>query len=499
MALGAERAQEKAPSLRATIGDADLAVAPLAHGHTLAQSILFAAERLRNGLQIGLPFSAVLAATMPVWGMSWYFDAGNWAAGMWDSWAASHTDIGRKAMLKVVEPTPTATSFSLAPEGVNETADLRFVIIGDPSQWVLKDRMCAVAEKPDVRFLVVSSDVVYPIGALRDHERKFWLPFKGVTKPVYAIFGDHDRYDALDAFTATFYTPEAAPKAVLARIESDHRLTTTNGDRIRLTLIEAAPLRSLYHVPTGFQQAPFFQVRCGDFVFIAIDTGVLHRLDPVQLQWVKQVLEANKGRFIFALLGHPFYAAGEYQGDMPPEFTELHALLKKHHVTTALAGDTHDLEYYVELDSAGSPPMHHFVNGGGSAYFSLGAALAPEGTMPKTTFALYPARGPLTAKIDALTPWYKRPAWLWTTKYNGWPFSAEWLSAAFDHNEAPFFQSFIEVVVDRSTGTVRLIPHGADGPLKWSDFGKSSGFQQPDSLSPHQSAEWTFPLPNAAK
>ena len=98
---------------------------------------------------------------------------------------------------------------------------------------------------------------------------------------------------------------------MLARIESDHRLTTTNGDRIRLTLIEAAPLRSLYHVPTGFQQAPFFQVRCGDFVFIAIDTGVLRRLDPVQLPWVKQVLEANKGRFIFALLGHPLYAAGE--------------------------------------------------------------------------------------------------------------------------------------------------------------------------------------------
>ena len=39
----------------------------------------------------------------------------------------------------------------------------------------------------DVRFVVVSSDVVYPTGAMKDYESRFWLPFKGVNKPVYAI------------------------------------------------------------------------------------------------------------------------------------------------------------------------------------------------------------------------------------------------------------------------------------------------------------------------
>ena len=58
--------------------------------------------------------------------------------------------------------------------------------------------------QPDVRFVVISSDVVYPTGAMRDYEAKFWLPFKGVTKPVYAIPGNHDWYDALEAFDATF-------------------------------------------------------------------------------------------------------------------------------------------------------------------------------------------------------------------------------------------------------------------------------------------------------
>ena len=56
----------------------------------------------------------------------------------------------------------------------------------------------------------------------------FFLPFKGLTKPVYAIPGNHDWYDALDAFVATFFTPDAARKAIDARVRSDLKVTTTN-------------------------------------------------------------------------------------------------------------------------------------------------------------------------------------------------------------------------------------------------------------------------------
>ena len=63
---------------------------------------------------------------------------------------------------------------------------------------MLRDQLLSVASRPDVRFVVVSSDVVYPTGAMKDYEAKFWLPFKGVTMPVYAIPGNHDWYDALE-------------------------------------------------------------------------------------------------------------------------------------------------------------------------------------------------------------------------------------------------------------------------------------------------------------
>ena len=104
--------------------------------------------------------------------------------------------------------------FAVRPAGCG-TGDFSFVVIGDTgegdaSQHVLRDQLLSVANQPDVRFVVMSSDVVYPTGAMKDYEAKFWLPFKGITRPVYAIPGNHDWYDALEAFAATFLEPDAA-------------------------------------------------------------------------------------------------------------------------------------------------------------------------------------------------------------------------------------------------------------------------------------------------
>ena len=74
---------------------------------------------LASGLQRGLPFAAIIAATVPVWGMSWYFDTENWAAGMWNSWAESRTDTWREAMVRAVLASEGGiagpTSFAVGP------------------------------------------------------------------------------------------------------------------------------------------------------------------------------------------------------------------------------------------------------------------------------------------------------------------------------------------------------------------------------------------------
>ena len=83
---------------------------------------------------------------------------------------------------------------------------------GDASQHVLRDPLILAGLEPETRFPVVSSDVIYPSGALGDYEDKFYLPFKGFRHPIYAIPGNHDWYDGLEGFTANLFEAEAAAR-----------------------------------------------------------------------------------------------------------------------------------------------------------------------------------------------------------------------------------------------------------------------------------------------
>jgi len=454
---------------------------------------------LKRSLALGLPIAAVIAATVPIWGMSWFFDTENWASGLWNSWAESRTDKWREAMVRDVEAAnpPSPSLFAVEPAGI-ASGDFSFIVIGDTgegdaSQHVLRDQLLGVANQPDVRFLVISSDVVYPNGSMIDYEAKFWLPFKGATKPIYAIPGNHDWYDALEAFLATFLDANSARLSMRARAAADLRLTSTTDARIESLIAQAKRLRDDYEVPTGFQRAPFFDVQTDRFALVAIDTGIVKRIDDLQWQWLESALSRARGKSIMAIIGHPFYAGG---GDMAagnPEFTRLKRRLLDGGATILMAGDTHDLEYYVEPPSTNRPKVHYVVNGGGGAYLSFGTALAWPSKPATSEWAYYPNREAVSQKIDARTPAWKRPAWWWTTEFGAWPFSAEWLSAAFDYNVAPFFQSFIEVRVEPSSGSIRLRPYGVHGRLKWRDVAHSEGVR-PTGSDTGEFVEWTVPM-----
>jgi uncharacterized membrane protein HdeD (DUF308 family) len=451
---------------------------------------------LWQSLAAGIPVAAIVAATVPVWGMSWFFDTENWASGIWNSWAEARTDQWREAMVHAI-PASGATPFAVTAPGT-DTGDFSFVVIGDTgegdaSQHALRDQLLTVTARTDVRFVVISSDVVYPNGSMIDYEGSFWLPFKGVTKPVFAIPGNHDWYDALEAFLATFLQPDAARAAMRARAAADLRLTSTTGDRIDHLIAEAARLRGAYDVPTGFQRAPFFEFQTDGFALLAIDTGIVKRIDAAQWAWLESALDRASGKLTLAVLGHPLYAKAFDMAQGNPEFARLKRLLLDRGVTIMMAGDTHDFEYYAEPARDGKPPVQYFVNGGGGAYLSLGTALDWPARPPTSEWAFYPSRGAIVEKTDARTPWWKRPAWWWAKNYHAWPFSTEYLSALFDYNVAPFFQSFVEVRVERSTGRVRLLPYGVHGRLRWRDLSRSSAIGA-GTGNGDDFAEWVVPM-----
>ena len=144
---------------------------------------------------------------------------------------------------------PDFDSLQVSPPGVADATDFSFLVIGDPgegdaSQHVLRDRYLDLGKRPDVKFLVVLSDVIYPDGAMKDYEAKFYLPFKGFEKPIYGLPGNHDWYDALEGFNANFPPPESARAAMQARVTADHRLTTTTHRHIDGLIEEAGRLRA---------------------------------------------------------------------------------------------------------------------------------------------------------------------------------------------------------------------------------------------------------------
>jgi len=341
--------------------------------------------------------------------------------------------------------------------------------------------------------VVVSSDVVYPTGAMKDYEAKFWLPFKGIVDPVYAIPGNHDWYDALEGFAATFLEADAARASLHARVEADLRATSTTDDRIEALIGEAARLRIAYGVPTGFQRAPFFELQTDRFALIAIDTGVLRRIDPSQEAWLEAALTRAAGKLTMAIVGHPFFAGGHNLTLDDEEFARLKERLVRRGVTILMAGDTHDLEYYVEPGSTPLTTVHYFVNGGGGAYLSFGTSLAWPAEAATADWAYYPNLEAVTDKIVARTPWWKRPAWWWTEMFGAWPFTAEWLSAAFDYNVAPFFQSFVEVRVERSSNRVRILPYGVHGRLRWDEMASSEG-RRSSTITDQPFVEWVVPM-----
>ena len=436
----------------------------------------------RQLIRAGLPLTAVLIAVHPIWGFSWYFNSENWATAAWQKIAETRVDEWREAMIDAAVKSrgaSTVTAPGVFDVTVGDTGgDFSFLVVGDPgegdpSQHALRDQLLLAARQAAVKFVVIASDVVYPVGAMKDYEPNFYLPLMGVNKPVLAIPGNHDWFNALDGFAANLMHPETARAAIDARVNADLSLSSTTPERIDQLLAAAARLRSLYGVQAGLQHGPFFELHAGGFSLIAIDTGIERRIDGKQLAWLKAALERSTGNFTMAILGHPFYAAGRSQiGD--DSFKEVHDLLRSHDVRVMMAGDTHDFEYYRDGRS------HYFVNGGGGAYLSIGTALDWPPRPALADYAFYPRTDAVSQKLDQETPFWKRPAWWWVHRYGAWPFSVEALSAVFDFNRAPFFQSFVEVRVERSRNRVVIAVVGVDGPLRWRDL-QAGGTMAPDS------------------
>ena len=186
-------------------------------------------------LRLGLPIAVLFVAINPIWGFTWYFNTESWASGVYQKMTELRVTVarqhGRRGRIGVWRRCRCPVPGDAA--GVEE-GDFSFIVIGDPgegdaSQYALVERYIEIGRRDDIKFLIIASDVIYPAGAMVDYENNFYMPFKGFTKPIYAIPGNHDWFDALEGFNANFLEPKAARVALSARADADLNLTAPTG------------------------------------------------------------------------------------------------------------------------------------------------------------------------------------------------------------------------------------------------------------------------------
>jgi hypothetical protein len=174
-------------------------------------------------------------------------------------------------------------------------------------------------------------------------------------------------------------------------VNADLNISTTTAERIDELIAEAGRLRQEYAVPTGFQRGPFFDIQTERFALLAIDTGIVKRIDTEEQRWLDDAVARARGKLTIAIVGHPFYAGGYDQRPGYEGFQPLYNQLRAAGVNVFMAGDTHDLERYVEPPDPTGYALQHFVNGGGGAYLSFGSALAWPAAPALATWAYYPS------------------------------------------------------------------------------------------------------------
>lgn len=224
---------------------------------------------------------------------------------------------------------------------------------GDSSQYAVVPTLSAV----DAAFGVICGDVQYPGGDVDEYVATFYRPYDTWRAPVYAVPGNHDWYDGLEAFMHHL-CGRPSP-----RFDRD-RWVREGGPRLRDDVEQAQP------VP---QRSPYFRIRTPSLSLVCVDAGIRNSLDAEQARWLVDV-SAEPGPKVLITGGKPLYSRGRRQETplrgAPDGFATLHdvALAPQHGYVAAVGGDTHNYQRY-PVRAAGRT-VHCVVAGGGGAFLS---------------------------------------------------------------------------------------------------------------------------------
>jgi hypothetical protein len=186
-----------------------------------------------------------------------------------------------------------ANDFTIARD---DLGDFSFMVIGDTGEGDVSQYSTVPAfdaASGGTEFAVIASDVIYPAGDVNEYVEKFFVPYAGYPKPIYAIPGNHDWLDGLVGFMRHFcgasppadkFRPPARAKWARLGLWA-HRVVWRRPRDLDPATVEAAErLRGEAAAAGPPQPNMYFCIDTPQLRIVAIDTGILGRLDYEQRQ-----------------------------------------------------------------------------------------------------------------------------------------------------------------------------------------------------------------------
>lgn len=341
-------------------------------------------------------------------------------------------------------PPPVVEDFTIERPDLE---DFSFIVMGDTgegdvSQYAAVPSFLALGRGTE--FAVIASDVVYPAGDVNQYIGKFFVPYAGYPRPIYAVPGNHDWLDGLAGFMRHFCgAPPPAEKLLPPRHLSYprsalvlHRLLWRRAGRLAPeTLREAAALRGAAAASGPAQPNMYFCIETPALRIICIDTGILGRLDADQGEWLKRMAAGPKPKLLIS--GAPIYSGAGVSPRriLPPEGDPPHGLRPvpparaggglllnllrdpAHNFVASISGDIHHYERYAVYQPDGR--VLQFVISGGGGAFMTSTHQIPKVDLPgvaEREFVVFPTRGDslraysiiLSRRLRRFFPWLRR-------------------------------------------------------------------------------------------
>jgi hypothetical protein len=263
---------------------------------------------------------------------------------------------------------------------------------GDYSQYALVPPLCTVAEACEAAFVVICSDVIYPVGNVNDYGDKFYGPYRTLMRPIYTIPGNHDWYDNLTAFMANFGSPKELPASSaedpdraqdrLAGLWYDARSWVRDALwRAPPTPLDPAAIADAARLrgdPRQQQPQPqpgsYYVIDTAHLRLVCIDTGIRGDLDEQQGRWLVEVSRDPRAKIL--LTGKPLLVDGKvHPCPIDGEPGGYASVLRVVHdsrfgYVAVIGGDIHNYQHYPAAvpDVSGTRTVHHIVSGGGGAF-----------------------------------------------------------------------------------------------------------------------------------